>query len=52
MSKVNCLKCAHYEYLHEYEIHMCNVQNHPLREEVIEGWDECDFYEEYHEEDT
>ena len=44
-----CLTCAHYEYLHEYEVYMCNAQNHPLREETVEWKDECDFYDEYNE---
>lgn len=51
MPKVNCLNCAHYEYLHEYEMHMCNAQEHPIREEMVEELDECGFYEEYCEEE-
>lgn len=51
MPKANCLKCTHCEYLHEYEVYMCNTQDHPLREEAVEERDECGFYEEYCEEE-
>lgn len=49
MTKVKCSNCAHHEYLHEYEMHMCNAQDHPIRDEFIDEEDECDFYEEYKE---